>query len=154
MIILIYLILPWVDSFDRIQLVSAIMRYESMDNRTRYVHLASKSNYLYRIYIFSVQGGWNTLRGYYVLHKLYLRTKGEQSAKKKGGCNHLDIYILSPLEYITDIFSFIIHDGMLATVSSANRRNDRTWFEKRCSPPPYSNCNSKVYTIGINYNFI
>ena len=52
MIILIYLILPWVVSFDRIQLVSAIMRYESMDNRTRYVHLASKSNYLYRIYMY------------------------------------------------------------------------------------------------------
>lgn len=106
MIILIYLILPWVVSFDRIQLVSAIMRYESMDNRIRYVHLASKSNYLYRIYIFSVQGGWNTLRGYYVLHKLYLRTKGEQSAKKKGGCNHLDVYTLLSRVYHGYIFVY------------------------------------------------
>lgn len=80
-----------------------------------------------------------------VLHKLYLRTKGEQSgAKKRGSTIGLEplaatVYLyIHPLEciHISRIFSFIIHDGMLAAVPSPRGRDltGKTLFPKRSEP--------------------
>lgn len=48
---------------------------------------------------------------------------------KKGVARCLEP-LIHPLEYITDVFSFIIHDGMLATVPSA-KENDLTGEKRR-----------------------
>lgn len=48
---------------------------------------------------------------------------------KKGVARCLEP-LIHPLEYITDVFSFIIHDGMLATVPSA-KENDLTGEKQR-----------------------
>lgn len=61
----------------------SVMRYESMDDRdTVGIEIELFTN-VYIYILFSVQGGYDGT--YYVLHKLYLMEKGEQSAKK-GGC--------------------------------------------------------------------